>query len=167
MQSPFAHLALSYALKPGVPILFSEFYDTLDFLIKPLQEKLHGKEIREALRLLAILAIRHQHSYQRPDEINWRQDFKTDTEFFERITTMDLNEVANLLTDNDYIEFDKLSLLDAMEYGHHSQLLDQRWNHLCEQVKECIIIDKKLACLIMELAQVSLTCSPPFRVAEL
>lgn len=162
MQSPFAHLALSYALQPGVPICFSEFYHILDFSIKPLQEKLRGKEIREGLRLLAILAIRHQHSYQRSNEINWGQDFQTDTEFFERITTMDLIEVADMLTGNDYIEFDQLSLLGAVGYGHHSQLLDQRWNHLCERVKECVIFDKNLALRIMELAQVSLTYSPLF-----
>lgn len=167
MQSPFAQLALSYALQPGVSILFSEFYHMLNFSIKPIQEKLHGKEIREALGLLAILAIRHQDSYQRSDEIDWGQDFQTDTEFFERITTMDLIEVADMLTDNDYIEFDQLSPLDAVDYGHHLQLLYQRWNHLCERVKECVIFDKRLALRIMELAQVSLTCSPSIRVAEL
>lgn len=88
--------------------------------------------------------------------------FRTDTEFFERITTMDPIEVADILTNNDYIEFDQLSQLDAVEDAHHLQLLHQRWNHLCEQVKECVISDKKLAFRIMELAQVSLTCSPPF-----
>lgn len=49
-----------------------------------------------------------------------------------------------------------------MEYDHHLQLLYRRWNHLCERVKECVIFDKSLAVRIMELAQVSLTCSHPF-----
>ena len=160
MQSPFAHLALSYALQPGVSILFSEFYHKLNFSINPLQEKLRGKEIKKALRLLAILAIRHQHNYQRADEIDWGKDFQTDTEFFECITTMDLIEMADMLTDNDYIEFDQLSPMDVMKYGHHFKLLDQRWNHLCERVKECVIVDKALALRIMELAQVSLIHPP-------
>lgn len=155
MQSPFAHQALFYALHPKASVRFSEFYHLLNFLIKPLQQRLHGKEIKEALRFLVILTIRYQYFYQRPKEIDWRQNFQTNTEFFERIIIMDLIEIADILNNNDYIEFDQLSLLDAMKYGCHLQLLHRRWNHLCEQVKECVIADRQLAFRIMELAQVS------------
>jgi len=54
--------------------------------------------------------VRHQHAYQRPGAIDWRQDFQTDTEFFDLITSMGLIELADLLNDNDYIEFLQLSL---------------------------------------------------------
>lgn len=57
---------------------------------------------------------------------------------------MDPIEVANILTNNNYIKFDQLSLLDAVEDGYHLQLLHQRWNHLYKQAKECVIFDKKL-----------------------
>ena len=71
-----------------------------------------------------------------------------------------------MLTDNDYIEFNQLSPMDVVDYGHHLKLLYQRWNHLCERVKECVIVDKTLTLRIMELVQISLTYSPLFRVAK-
>lgn len=64
-QSSFAHRALSYALQPGLSTSFFEFYKILDFLIKPVQKLFKKRNIREALRLLNILAMRHQHAYQR------------------------------------------------------------------------------------------------------
>lgn len=147
---------MSYALQPGLPTPFSEFYKILDFLIKPVQKLFKERNTREALRLLNILAVRHQHAYQRPGEIDWRQDFQTDTEFFDLITSMSLIELADLLNDNDYIEFLQLSPKDTVKNGYTLQLLHRRWNHLCERVKECIIADRNLGLRVRELAQVSM-----------
>ena len=100
--------------------------------------------------------MRHQHAYQRPGEIDWRQDIQTDTEFFDLITSMGLIELADLLNDNDYNEFLQLSLQDTVKNSHTLQLLHRRWNHLCERVKECVVADRNLGLRIRELAQVSL-----------
>ncbi len=69
---------------------------------------------------------------------------------------MSLIELADLLNDNDYIEFLQLSPHDIVKNGYTLQLLHRRWNHLCERVKECVIADGNLGLRIRELAQVSL-----------
>lgn len=91
--------------------------------------------------------------------MDWKGRFSTDTTFFESLTCMGPQSLANLIAAFDKQAFSRLSLHDFANYyqsravpNHFSQL-NVKWNELCEAEKECVVADHQIGFLLYEVAR--------------
>ena len=134
---------------------------SLDFIVEPLQKLLKDttRQLSDILEQLAILAIRFQHFYIEPVDIDWTQDFQTDVTFFEHLRHMSSLQLCNLMTGSDEELFRKLcrqDIIDNSEGIKNERIIKigVRWNKLCRTVQECVIVDRQMGHSIGKLAEV-------------
>jgi len=81
----------------------------------------HGNLVG-TLKHLEVLEARFQRRYLREEEMDWICDFDTNTEFFDRVTTMSPRDLAGFLTENDIEAFSLLrpqNIINGDSYLQH------------------------------------------------
>lgn len=112
------------------------------------------------MRQLGILEVRYQRMFLSEDEIDWTKYFWADVDFFEKITTTPITEIADLLTELDLTELRSVPPQHFIDgKGRRLKHVHRRCNRLCEAVQESIIFANQLSPLVARLAGASFISS--------
>lgn len=132
-------------------------YGPLRDLVRNQQGNLIG-----TLKHLAVLEARFQRRYLREEEMDWTCDFDTNTEFFDRITTMSPRDLAGFLTESDLEPFRLLNPENIINGDPHLQNIHRQWDRRCHAVQESIAAESYLTTRLVDLAQASISiyCYP-------
>lgn len=114
------------------------------------------RDLIGALTKLAVLEVRFHREYLWEEEIDWVQCFDTNTDLFDRITTTSPPDLADSLTEDDLIEFQKLCPQNVIDEDSKLQYMYRRWNRLCRAVQESMAVDSGLIPLLADLAKASI-----------
>ncbi|MCJ1385855.1 hypothetical protein MMC17_008979, partial [Xylographa soralifera] len=102
----------------------------------PLEELFRHRPLTETLKRLAVLAVRFERCYMGEAEMDWKSRFRTDTTFFESLTCISSQSLANPITVSDKQAFSRLGLHDFVDYyqnrtvPNHLNQLNVQWNEL-------------------------------------
>lgn len=109
------------------------------------------------LKHLAVLEARFQQRYLREEEMDWTCDFDTNTEFFDRVTTMSPRDLAGFLTESDIKAFRLLDPQHIINGDSYLQDMHRQWNRRCQAVQESIAAESYLIAGLADLAQASIS----------
>jgi hypothetical protein len=116
----------------------------------------HGNLVG-TLKHLAVLEARFQRRYLREEEMDWTCDFDTNTEFFDRVTTMSPRDLAGFLTENDIEAFSLLRPQNIIHGDSYLQHVHRQWDRRCQVVQESIAAESYLSARLADLAQASIS----------
>lgn len=107
------------------------------------------------LKRLVVLEVRFHRRYLGEEEMDWTDDFNTDTDFYDCVTTMSPRDLADFLTESDLGLF---RLLDPQSIINGDlQHMHRQWNRRCQAVQESIAAESYLNTHLVNLAQASIS----------
>lgn len=131
---------------------------TINFIVEPLQKLLQdrSRQPTDILDHLTIVDLRFKQCYVNAVHIDWTQELRTDVTFWEDLRYMSSRQLYDLRTRSDEELFRILCEKDIINYSKNERVavVSARWNKLCRDVWEYVIIDRRLGCYIRELAEV-------------
>jgi len=113
------------------------------------------RDLAGILTKLAMLEVRFQREYLQEEEINWVQCFDTNTDLFDRVTTTSPDDLADSLTEDDTIAFQKLCPQNVLREDSNLRVINRRWDRLCQAIQKILIVDDALRPLLADLAEVN------------
>lgn len=173
-QNPFACWAVSRGLQTHSPrpdqsgwtsssrweflnssTAYSEFSHTLKFITTPLRNVLQNQHqpVKEKSQL-AVLAARYPSSCTDQSGMDWMRAFQIYTQFFESFMKRSSQEIADLITRSDVVNFRRLSIQSIMDNDESFRNIGRQWNELCLVVQEPAIVDQHLAMKALEVTKV-------------
>ncbi len=132
---------------------------SLELVYGPLRDLVrnqHGNLVG-TLKHLAVLEARFKRRYLREEEMDWTCDFDTNTEFFDRVTTMSPQALAGFLTESDIEAFRLLDPQNIINGDSHLQDMHRQWDRRCQAVQESIAAESYLTARLVDLAQASIS----------
>jgi len=86
--------------------------------------------------------------------MDWMRAFQIYTQFFESFMKRSSQEIADLITRSDVVNFRRLSIQSIMDNDESFRNIGRQWNELCLVVQESAIVDQHLAMKALEVTKV-------------
>lgn len=130
----------------------------LGFIFGPLRDLFENQSqgLTRTLKQLAVLETRFRRMYSREEEIDWTRCFDTNIHFFDYVTIMSPQDLANSLTIDDIAAFNSLRPESITKEDMFCRRMHIRWNKLCRAAPEIIATESALSPRLVKLAKVSL-----------
>lgn len=116
---------------------------TLEFIVTPLRKILQSQDrsLEEKLRQLSVLAVRYPLYIDQMDTASV-EIFRTDTRFFESLIERSPQELGELITGSELINFSNLNLQNIIDNDEAYRYLGREWNERRIAVHEGALVGK-------------------------